>query len=267
MIQPDITAAAGLEALEPAQRRALAQKLLALADDELILAHRNSEWCGHAPILEEDIAFANLAQDELGHAVLWYTLLQQLDGEDPDHLVYFRRANAFRNVRLVELPNGDWAFSILRQYLFDCYELYLLQALSSSTLEPVSHVAAKMRREELYHLRHTTAWVQRLGLGTDESRRRMQAALNALWPYTAQLFAPLQDEGLLVDAAIVPAPTMLSEGWKDHVIPFLIESGLSVPADIAPEAAPDGRDVHTEHLSALIEELQSVARSDPDASW
>src|SRR5690606_13446435 len=140
-------------------------------------------------------------------------------------------------------------------------ELYLLQALSSSTLEPVSHVAAKMRREEIYHLRHTTAWVQRLGLGTDESRRRMQAAPNALWPYTAQLFAPLQDEALLVDATIVPAPTMLSEGWKDHVIPFLTESGLSVPADIAPEAAPDGRDVHTEHLPALIEELQSVARS------
>src|SRR5215471_16608308 len=141
---------------------ALPTYLLALADDELLLGHRDSEWTGHAPILEEDIAFANLAQDEIGHAALWYGLLRNLDGSDPDRLIFFREPGAFRNAQLVELPKGDWAFSMLRQYLFDAAESVRLPLLAVSTHRPLAEAAAKIRPEELYHLRHTQAWIQRL---------------------------------------------------------------------------------------------------------
>ena len=127
-----------------------------LADDELILGQRDSEWTGHAPILEEDIAFSNIAQDELGHATIWYGLLSELTGEEPNELVFFRDFDDFRNVTLVELPNGDWAFSMLRQYLFDAFEMVRLSQLLESLYRPVAEAAAKIRMEELYHYRHTS---------------------------------------------------------------------------------------------------------------
>lgn len=260
------TAGLDLAGLRAPLREALAQRLLALADDELILAHRNSEWCGHAPILEEDIAFANIAQDELGHAGLWYALLQQLDGSDPDRLVFFRPAEAFRHVRMVELPNGDWAFSMLRQFLFDSYEMLHLQHLAGGAFAPLAQAAAKAHREEIYHLRHTRAWVQRLGLGTAESRRRMQAALDALWPHARQLFRASGSDSLLVEAHIMPSLARLHDAWLEEVVPLLTSSGLNVPQDES-RAVQDGREAHTEHLAALLEELQSVARMDPDAVW
>lgn len=255
--------------LQPEIAQALARKLLAMADDELILAHRNSEWCGHAPILEEDIAFANIAQDELGHAGLWYGLLQALDGSDPDRLVFFREAPDYRNVRMVELPNGDWAFSMLRQYMFDSYETVLLQRLVDSALEPLAQAAAKARREEIYHLRHTQTWVQRLGLGTEESRRRMQEALDTLWPYTVQLFLPLPGEERLVQANIAPPTRQLQAHWRETVVPFLQSSGLALNQSTMGNDGDEttSRRQHTEHLPRLLEELQSVARLDPEASW
>jgi ring-1,2-phenylacetyl-CoA epoxidase subunit PaaC len=167
---------------------AVAEIALSMADDELILAHRDSEWTGHAPILEEDIAFSNIAQDELGHASLWYDLCSSISGEDPDRLVFFRSADDYRNVQLVELPIGDWALTIARQYLFDAYELVNLANLANSNHKPLADIAGKIRTEELYHYRHTSSWVRRLGLGTDESNRRTQLALEALWPFAGQLF-------------------------------------------------------------------------------
>ena len=261
-----------LSALSPEVRRALGHKLLAMADDELILAHRDSEWCGHAPILEEDIAFANIAQDELGHAGLWYDLLQALDGSDPDRLVYFRPVDAFRNARMLELPKGDWAFSMLRQYLFDSYELIALQALCRSTLPSLAQPAEKARHEEVYHLRHTQTWVQRLGLGTDESNRRMQEALDALAPRTVQLFLPLEGEEILAQTGIVPLASDLERRWGELVLPFLEAAHLRIDHMLAHDGqsqsgVPEARDVHTPHLQALLEELQSVARLYPEASW
>jgi ring-1,2-phenylacetyl-CoA epoxidase subunit PaaC len=256
--------------LSPELRASLAARVLAMADDELILAHRNSEWCGHAPILEEDIAFANIAQDELGHAGLWYDILKDLDGADPDRLVFFRPAHKFRNVRMLELPNGDWAFSMLRQYFFDSYEVVALPWLSASTFEPLAQAAAKARPEEIYHLRHTRAWVRRLGLGTEESNRRMQRALVRLWPDTAQLFQPLSGDIHLIEAGVFPPLQELAQAWRDDVLPFLSESGLDVGGLDATHAEASllrGRDFHTEHLQPLVEELQSVARTDPEASW
>ena len=248
-----------------ATQKALIHKLTALADDEMVLAHRNSEWTGHAPILEEDIALANLAQDELGHATLWYGLRQELDGSDPDEMVYFRTAEAYRNAQMLELPKGDWAFTMLRQYLFDAYEYINLARLSESTYIPITETVAKIRKEEMFHLRHSHAWVERLGLGTSESKRRMQSALETLWPYTKQLFEPSPDEKLLVREGIVPDLAEVEAAWLEHVTPHLKNSGLNIP--INDKSRVTSRAAHTEHLGALLEDLQQVARLEPEGTW
>jgi ring-1,2-phenylacetyl-CoA epoxidase subunit PaaC len=243
----------------------LVRKLTALADDELILSHRNSEWTGHAPILEEDIALANIAQDELGHAGLWLEFRKALDGSDPDKLVFFRDAEQYRNVQMVELPRGDWAFTMLRQYLFDTYEYVLLEKLAESTHTPVKETAQKIRKEERFHLQHTHLWVERLGQGTDESRRRLQHALDELWPYAQQLFIPLAGEDLLTGEGTTPEPERVKEAWLEQVLPHLAQSGVQVPQHDAPPTR--SREEHTAHLSALLDEMQEVARLEPEAVW
>ncbi len=245
---------------------ALAAHLLGLADDELILGHRNSEWCGHAPILEEDIAFANLAQDELGHASLWYRLLEGLTGERPDRLVFFREASAYRCVQMVELPKGDWAFSMLRQFLFDAAEAARLGRLAESRYAPAAETAIKIRTEEIYHYRHTQAWIKRLGLGTQESHQRAQAALDALWPYALQLFVPGPGEAEMTARGLVPAAEDLQAAWEAAAVAALHEAGLTPPADQCP-AATD-RANHSPHLAPLLDEMQSVARLEgPAVGW
>ena len=238
----------------------LAQKILSLADDSFILGHRNSEWAGHAPILEEDIAFANLALDELGHAHLWYEFYQELTGAEPDRVIFFRDANEWRNTQFVELPKGDWAFSMTRQYLFDVYENVLLEKLVDSSNARVAEIAAKIRSEEIYHLRHTSNWVKRLGLGTDESHARMQNALDELWSYALQLFVPLDNEAEWIDANIFPDLKTLRDEWQDKTVSHLLASGLIVPETLAPIAS--SREQHTEHLAELLNDMQSVARSE-----
>lgn len=238
----------------------VAQKILALADDELILGHRNSEWAGHAPILEEDIAFANLALDEMGHAQLWYELFRDLTGAEPDAVVFFRGAAEYLNTQLVELPKGDWAFSMTRQYLFDAYENVLLARLVNSSDARVAAIAAKMRPEEIYHLRHTSNWVKRLGLGTAESYRRMQTALDELWAYALQLFVLQNGEQTLVDEKIFPDPRVLHAEWETQVSAHLSASGLVIPT--ASEPITRTRTEHTVYLTPLLEEMQEVARSE-----
>lgn len=244
----------------------LSAALLALADDELVLGHRDSEWTGHAPILEEDIAFANIAQDEIGHAALWYGLLHNLTGHDTDQLVFFRQPGEYRNAQIVELPKGDWAFSMLRQYLFDAGEAVRLPLLASSRHPPLAEAAAKIRTEEIYHLRHTRAWILRLAQGTAESHRRTQAALDLLWPYALQLFEPLPGEAELAAQGIVPQPAAVRQAWLQNVVPFLGEAGLLVPE--AAEPVVKSREAHTRHLADLLADMQSVARLEsPDVHW
>ncbi len=252
--------------MDDATHAALAERLLAMADDELILAHRNSEWAGHGPILEEDIAFANIALDELGHAAIWYGLLSDLTGDDPDRLAFFRGPGDYRNVQLVELPRGDWAFSMVRQYLFDAAEQVTLRQLAASAYRPLAEAAAKIATEETYHLRHTSLWLRRLGLGTEESHGRAQAALDALWPYARQLFAPLPGDEALLAAAIIPAPGLLGREWENVVRPFLAECELIISEEARQRRAIP-RTEHTEHLMVLLTEMQSVARLDPAAEW
>jgi ring-1,2-phenylacetyl-CoA epoxidase subunit PaaC len=254
--------------MNPELRQALAAYLTGLADDELLLGHRNSEWCGHAPIIEEDIAFANLALDEIGHAAAWYTLAADLLEKDreryPDELVYFREPGEYRNLQLVELPRGDWALSVLRQFLFDALERVRLARLSSSSYEPAAEAAVKMAKEEIYHYRHSLAWVRRLGSGTEESRRRMQNALNELWPYSQQAFIQSEEEQDLARQNLVPEASRLKQEWEELVLPVLEESGLSLPQS-TPVVAD--RKEHSAHLKVLLSELQSLARSEPEARW
>lgn len=247
-------------------RPALVPQLLALADDELILGHRDSEWCGHAPILEEDIAFANLAQDELGHAALWYRLVEQLSDTRTDELIFRRGAADYRCVQLVTLPKGDWAHAMLRQFLFDAAEAVRLPLLAESRYAPLAETAAKIRTEEIYHLRHTRAWVRRLGLGTEESHRRMQAALDTLWPYALQLFVPLADEAALTAAGLVPAAATVRLAWEALAGETLRAADLVIPAGAEP-AAHDRREPGP-YLPALLDELQAVARLEgPEVGW
>jgi ring-1,2-phenylacetyl-CoA epoxidase subunit PaaC len=247
----------------------LADHLLGMADDEMILAHRNSEWTGHAPILEEDIAFTNLAVDEMGHASLWYRLQAELEEQDPetypDRMIFFREAPFFRNVQMVELPKGDWAFSMLRQYLFDAGEAVWLPALADSTYGPLSEAATKVGREEVYHLRHTQAWIQRLGRGTEESHRRLSQALDVLWPYALQLFTAGPGEHDLVDEGLVPAKDEIRDRWLTHVETTLNASDLTRP-DVG-EPVVHSRGDHSEHLVGLLADMQSVARAYPEAEW
>ena len=245
----------------------LADQLLALADDELILAHRNSEWCGHAPILEEDIAFANLALDEIGHAMLWYRLYAQLTGSDPesepDRLVYFREAFEFRACQLVTLPRGDWAFSMLRQYLWDALEWVRLERFRRSSFTPLADAAAKIATEEIYHLRHTRAWIKRLGLGTTESAGRMQSALELLWPYTGQMLKLGTDRPELQKIGI-PAQDEIVAAWHEIVTQDLEDAGLKIPDG---QMLTLDRTLQSIHMIDILSELQQVARLDPSADW
>lgn len=250
--------------MTPNITQALQARLTAMADDELILAQRDAEWTGHAPILEEDIALANLAQDELGHATTMFGLVEALNGRTPDQMAFFRSAPDFLCAQLLELPKGDWAFTMLRQYLFDAYEHVLYDALSSSSYQPLADVIAKFRGEEMYHLRHSHIWVERLGLGTAESNGRMQQALDKLWPYTVQLFTPMTDDHLLVAENIFPDLAELHEKWLAIVTPHLANCDLQIPdgARITVD-----RSTHTPHLPVLLEEMQVVARWEPEGEW
>ena len=243
----------------------LIELFTALADDELVLGHRVSEWTGFAPILEEDIALANIALDELGHARMWYELRAQLDGSDPDQLVFFRSATDYRNVQFVELPKGDWAFTMLRQYFFDAYEYVMLDALRKSRYQPLAERAEKAFKEEMYHLRHSHMWVERLALGTGESKARMVTALASLWPLVGQLFKPLPAEALLVEADFAVARSELQVRWLEIVMAHLQKVGLKAAAPLALSNLT--RKQHSAHLEDLLGEMQQVARWEPQGEW
>jgi ring-1,2-phenylacetyl-CoA epoxidase subunit PaaC len=180
--------------------------------------------------------------------------------------VFFRHPGAYRNIQMVELPKGDWAFSMLRQYLFDAAEGVLLPHLKTSTYRPLAEAAAKIAVEEMYHLRHTALWLRRLGLGTAESHTRTQAALNTLWPYARQLFSPLPGDAALVMEGIIPDAAPVQREWESRTRAFLAECNLLIPDDALPRRHVP-RAEHTEHLMTLLAEMQSVARLDPAAEW
>ena len=246
----------------------LSLHLLRLADDRLILGHRLSEWCGHGPILEEDIAMANIALDLIGQANLLLDLAGREEGKgrSADALAYFREAVEFRNALIMELPRGDFAITVMRQFLVSVHSAMLLEHLQRSTHAELAGIAAKAFKEARYHARHSADWVLKLGDGTDESHRRSQDALDELWRYTGELFDVPDDERPLIDAGIAVDVSTLREAWREQVGMIIGAATLEVPAEVFMQrGGRTGR--HTEHLGHLLAEMQIVARSFPGAEW
>lgn len=242
--------------------------LTRLGDNALILGHRVSEWCGLAPVLEEDIALANMALDLIGQTQLWLGLAAEVEGagRDADALAFRRDAWDFRNILLVELPNGDFAQTLMRQFLFDAWHLPMLTALSSSKEARIAEIAAKAVKEVAYHVERSADLVIRLGDGTEESHARMQKALDRLWPYTGEMFLGDATDQRLAEAGIMPAPESLRAAWDETVNHVLAEATLTRPeGTFAHKGGKQGR--HTEHMGHLLAPMQWLQRAYPDAGW
>jgi ring-1,2-phenylacetyl-CoA epoxidase subunit PaaC len=241
---------------------------LRLADDALVLGHRLSEWCGHAPVLEEDLALANMALDLIGQARSLYAYAGQQEGRgrDEDALAYRRDAGEYRNILLVEQPNGDFAATILRQLLYAACAHPFYEALASSKDATLAAIAAKSVKELAYHMRHAGEWTIRLGDGTEESHRRAQEALDELWPYTGEMFEADEIEQGLIEAGIAVDRAGIRLRWQCTLAPILAEANLRLPAgEWMQSGGRTGR--HSEHLGHILAELQFLQRAYPDARW
>lgn len=243
---------------------ALAELLLSLADDELVIGYWDSEWTGVAPMLEEDVAMSSVSQDEIGHARALYGLLGELTGRDPDAIAYHRDADAFRHAALLNHARDDWAFTIARRYLYETADSVRLEALARSSHRPLAELAAKMRREERYHVMHVDAWMRRLAAGP--ASERLDVALERAWPDAQAIFSPFAGEPALLAAGILPEPLEeLRRRWVSHVRAFCDEIGLAL--DPAPPAAADGRRVRTDDFRWLHAEMTMVAGSGAGTAW
>ena len=249
-------------------RADLFECLVRMGDNTLVLGHRVSEWCGHAPVLEEDIALANTALDLIGQTQLWLGLAGEVEGKGrtADALAYLRDAAQFRNVLLVERPNGDFGQTLMRQFLFDAWHIELLRALEHSTLPAIAERAKKAVKEVAYHFERSADLVIRLGDGTDESHRRMQKALEDQWSYASEFFVVDPCDERLAAKGIAPLPTTLKKNWDQHLQTVLSEATLSLPTSAYVHKGGK-RGVHTEHLGYILAEMQFLQRAYPGAVW
>ncbi|MGA9774759.1 MAG: 1,2-phenylacetyl-CoA epoxidase subunit PaaC [Candidatus Dormiibacterota bacterium] len=246
----------------------LVEVALGLGDDCLVLSHRLSEWTARAPEFEEDVAMANLALDLLGQARNLLTLAGELEGRgrDEDELAYLRDDRQFRNLLLVEQPNGDFAVTMARQLFFSTYQVLLYRGLAQSSVPALAGIAAKGVKEARYHLEHATLWTLRLGDGTEESHLRMQAAVDHLWPFTGEPFLAEAAWSRLCDARVVPDLLALRERWQSEVQAILREARLECPEELGRQRG--GRaGLHSEHLGHLLAEMQHLHRSHPNVTW
>jgi ring-1,2-phenylacetyl-CoA epoxidase subunit PaaC len=250
-------------------RQLLFHYVLQLADTSLILGHRLSEWCGHGPILEQDLAMANIALDLLGETRSLYQYAAELEGKGrtEDDLAYLRAAVEYRNPLLVEQPNGDFAHTIVRQFLFDNFHYPFLQQLKSSPDERLAGIAEKAVKEAAYHLKWSSEWIIRLGDGTPESRQRVEKAISSLWRYAAELTTPTATEKALQEVGIIPDYAALQPAMAAHLAHVLAEATLPTPAasTFALAGGKEGR--HSEHLGYILTELQYVQRAYPGLTW
>lgn len=247
---------------------ALKDLLFRLADDDLVIGHRNSEWTGFGPALEEDIAFASMAQDCIGHAQSYYTLIHELGESDPDRLAFHRAEKDFRSCHLVEQPIGDYAFSLIRHLLYDLAKQVRLEALTQSSHAPLAQLADRIRREHKYARMHALTWVQQLAKGSDEARLRLQTALNEAYPMALGLFEATEHTETLAKDGVLPTEAELQARWQGLLTDALNAAGISLPANA--DAAPHlgGRKgYHSEHLAAMLAEMTEVYALDPEAAW
>lgn len=275
-------------AIDPKLKPALVDLLYRLADDSLVIGHRNSEWTGIGPILEEDIAFASMAQDKVGHALAFYTLLHELGEPDPDTLTFRREARKFRCCSFVALEvfpesqppaeslcnnpvrdqlvaQGDWAISLARQFMYSEADALRMSALESSSFDPLAKLARKLRGEIKYHTMHGRTLMKHLARVKD-SRDRLQRAINATYGHALGMFEPTQYDAALADANIAPTEASLCKLWNDDLAPFFADVGLALPAKAKPiYGGRTGR--HEPEFVRLIENMQKVSRLDPGATW
>ncbi len=238
------------------------------ADDALILGHRLSEWCGHAPMLEEDMALANMGLDLLGQARELYTYAAKVEGRDNDEdkFAYLRDVRQYRNLLLVEQPNGDFAQTMVRQFFYAAFADLYWRAMMKSIDSTLAAIAAKSEKESAYHLRHSSEWIIRLGDGTEESHARAQGAIDHLWAYIGEMFEIDDRERALIDAGIAIDTAALRPQWLTAVAEIVSEATLTLPKnDWMQQGGRNGR--HSEHLGHLLSELQSMQRTFPGATW
>lgn len=247
----------------------LVEIMLRLADDRLIHGHRLSEWTGHGPELEEDLALANMALDMIGHAAALYGYAAEIEGkEDEDYYAYFRDDIDFKNVAMIELPKGDFAFTMARQFLFSAYSYYLYQKLIETVDdEQFNGMLRKHFKEIKYHLRHSREWVLRLGDGTEESHQRIQDAFNEIWMYTGELFDLDETDQIAIKENLFVEVDSFKDEWRSLVDDVLEEATLEVPDDDQYMFSGSRQGRHTEHLGRLLSEMQFLRRSYPDAVW
>lgn len=246
----------------------LSDYVLHLADNALILGQRNSEWCGHGPVLEQDIAITNISLDLIGQARSLYQYGAQLqgDGATEDSLAYLRDAREFKNCLITELPKGDWAVTITRQFFFSTYQLLLFTRLQQSSNETLAAIAEKSLKEVTYHVRWSSEWVIRLGDGTDESHTRMENAITELWPFTGELFIPAPYEQAVANEGIGVDVGSLKENWLQKLQEAFSEATLTLPP--AAWWQTGGKEgVHTEHLGYILADLQFLQRAYPGMEW
>ena len=271
-------------------RPALVDLLYRLGDDSLIIGHRNSEWTGIGPILEEDIAFSSMSQDKMGHAVAFYTLLHELGEPDPDRIAYARGSSEYRCCSLVVLEcltamradeepplcnnpvrdtllhRGDWAASLVRQFFFSEADAVRMTSLEQSAYVPLAQLARKLRGELKYHTLHGRTMIERLGRATPDSRARLQASIDQLYPHALGMFESTKYDAALAEAAICPTEGELCERWQREMEPTLRKAGLQLPSGAKPIVG--GRiGKHPAELTSLLDDLQRVYRLDPNAQW
>lgn len=247
---------------------AIKDLLYRIADDQLIIGHRNSEWTGLGPVLEEDIAFSSMAQDKIGHASTMYELLFQLGEQHPDQNAFARAEKDMKCCHLVEYPIGEYAFSLMRHFLFDHAELIRFTLLSNSSFDPLAQIARKFRGEIKYHVLHANTWVKQLGSATEESVARMQTALNEAFPLALAMFEEGEFEDTLKDANIFQGESFMKNEWLKEIQEVLKDTRLKLPALEETTAALGGRKgYHTEHLQPLLSEMCEVFSIDTTAEW
>lgn len=246
----------------------LKELLYKIADDQLILGHRNSEWTGMGPLLEEDIAFSSMAQDKIGQSLALYTILEQLGEASPDTVAFTRSAVDFHNSIFVELPNGEYDFSLIRHFLYDTALAIRFGMLTRSSYAPLAALATKITGELKYHTMHANTWIRQLGVATEESVTRLQAALHHALPYALGVFEVSPFEEQLIAERIFEGENILKQQWQVKVESILSTTRLTLPpwSDLSPVTG--GRTGHhSEHLQPLLDEMSEVFRIDPNAEW
>jgi ring-1,2-phenylacetyl-CoA epoxidase subunit PaaC len=250
------------------QNEALFDYLIHLADNSLIIGHRLSEWCGHSPVLEEDMALVNFALDFIGLSRNLYTYAAKIEakGKTEDDYAYLRDVGSFRNALLVEQPNGDFATTIARQFFYDVFSHLQNQALAKSSDAQIAAMASKSVKESAYHLKHSSSWMLRLGDGTEESHRRLQDAVDDLWMFTGDLFSKTDGDKSLIEAGIACDNALFYDAWHKQILDVFSEAGITKPSEtFMQQGSRTGR--HTEHLGFILAEMQSVQRAYPGNQW